>query len=620
MEDGIFVHVLDCEDLKLIADLSPPQPDNWIYFVKKCWYVPEHNRILVNQSGELRVHDAVSFDLLGTLILPFDEIVNTIALDDSTLLLGGEGGGMDLMAFNVNTVQIIDSWSISDQQFFKALLMGDHLVIVNQDGRIDFLQFPSLEYQASMIVDLEKKEFVLYDSSGVYYGTKQILQYITLTEGLDNYSISQFDAKFNRPHEILSKFDFVDPDKVKLMRQVYDKRMKQGQELSMLEIEASPKLIVAPLAFETRSSFVNVDLKANAAKGKLNRIRVLVNDVPIYGRHDLIISSRLELDTSLGIQLIEGKNEILISVLDEHGAQSAIERRMVNCWADNGKDSVMLITIAVSEFQDSDYNLKYAVKDGRDLRRSFRNKNIGYSNSGFSTFTYSKTELRTDSLFNKNVTRENFIELRDRLQSLRPQDKVVLSMSGHGLLDDQLKWWFATHDMDFSQPGSRGISYEMIMELLASCPSRHKVLLLDACHSGELDRSVAYEYSGDDNIDGVVVRPGSRGAKAKQAVNVGLENSYDLMKEYFLDMNAGTGVHVIAAASGDSYALESDEWENGVFTSSVMSALGVTSNTGGPLISELKEAVTSRVSRLTKGKQQPMTRSGSPKYDFRLFQ
>jgi len=117
-----------------------------------------------------------------------------------------------------------------------------------------------------------------------------------------------------------------------------------------------------------------------------------------------------------------------------------------------------------------------------------------------------------------------------------------------------------------------------------------------------------------------VVRLGTRGARAKRSVNVGLENSYDLMKEYFLDMNAGTGVYVIAAASGDSHALESDEWGNGVFTSSVIHAQGSSGNEDGPLISELRSDVSQRVAKLTKGKQKPMTRSGSPKYDFRIFE
>jgi hypothetical protein len=45
------------------------------------------------------------------------------------------------------------------------------------------------------------------------------------------------------------------------------------------------------------------------------------------------------------------------------------------------------------------------------------------------------------------------------------------------------------------------------------------------------------------------------------------------MQELFSGFNRGSGAVIISAAAGNSYALESDKWNNGVFTYSVIHGL-----------------------------------------------
>jgi hypothetical protein len=45
------------------------------------------------------------------------------------------------------------------------------------------------------------------------------------------------------------------------------------------------------------------------------------------------------------------------------------------------------------------------------------------------------------------------------------------------------------------------------------------------------------------------------------------------MQNMFSDLHRGSGAIVISAAAGQGYALESDEWNNGVFTYCILNGL-----------------------------------------------
>lgn len=67
-------------------------------------------------------------------------------------------------------------------------------------------------------------------------------------------------------------------------------------------------------------------------------------------------------------------------------------------------------------------------------------------------------------------------------------DKVIISINGHGLLSDSLDFYYGTYDINFADPKTKGLKYEALEALLDGIPARKKLLLIDACHSGALDK------------------------------------------------------------------------------------------------------------------------------------
>ena len=67
-------------------------------------------------------------------------------------------------------------------------------------------------------------------------------------------------------------------------------------------------------------------------------------------------------------------------------------------------------------------------------------------------------------------------------------DVVIVFVAGHGVLDEKLDFYFGTYDMDFNNPKGRGLSYDELESVIEDIPARRKLILMDACHAGELDK------------------------------------------------------------------------------------------------------------------------------------
>ena len=109
---------------------------------------------------------------------------------------------------------------------------------------------------------------------------------------------------------------------------------------------------------------------------------------------------------------------------------------------------------------------------------------------------------------------------------------------------------------------------------------------------------------------------------------LGLSDSFELMQELFANLSRGSGAVVISAAAGDEYALEGDQWDNGVFTLCVREGLtpndkgkklADTNRDGRVSVSELKEFVYTGVVAKTKGKQKPTSRRENLTLDFFVY-
>lgn len=80
--------------------------------------------------------------------------------------------------------------------------------------------------------------------------------------------------------------------------------------------------------------------------------------------------------------------------------------------------------------------------------------------------------------------------IEDFFDGRRREDLVLLYFSGHGILDESARLYFATTDTRVDRPRSTAVSADFVNELMGECRSRRQVLVLDCCNSGAFARGL----------------------------------------------------------------------------------------------------------------------------------
>ncbi|EAY32094.1 WD40 domain-containing protein [Microscilla marina] len=476
---------------------------------------------------------------------------------------------------------------------------------------------------AGSFLGLNKDDYIILNADNYYKTSKGSIKGIGFRYKGQLRAFGQFDLRFNRPDLVMR-----DLGASKIVQRIYYKAWKKrlrraGMTEAMMAGDLNLPEVMIPGKFDlptaTSAPFVKVEVKAIDHHEPLKNIQVYVNDVPLYGKSGIAARGKREFTQKLKIRLNRGMNKVAVSAMNENGLESAKETFNILYQAPptKAKPWLYVLAIGVSEYQDSERNLKFAEKDANNLIESLR-----------SAGNYDSVVVR--KVLNAQATKANIIKASKVFGKSTVDDQILIYVSCHGLLDDQMDYYLATYDVDFKNPAKQGLPYEAIERMLDKVPARKRLIMIDACHSGELDKAeVEVTAAPDAKLQkkqkvSIAFKGGRKFIKPK----AGLNNSFDYMKALFNDVSNRSGATIISAAAGYEFALESKEWNNGVFTYSVMKGLdfseGSTENAdfdkdGKVTVSELKEFVIIKVTELTNGKQVPTTRRENQSLDVVLY-
>ncbi|MBK6833192.1 MAG: caspase family protein [Bacteroidetes bacterium] len=473
------------------------------------------------------------------------------------------------------------------------------------DGLIKFYDIKTGEQLCSYGA-FGKSNFIYINKDNYYFASKGALDDISFRYNNRIYAFDQFDLKYNRPDKAIAKLPYINKVVLTNYEKAYAKRLKKLgiSEKDLNAVEELPELkVTLPENLITTTGGFSFKVSCTEKKLKLENLHVLVNGVPLYSRYGKPIPGK-EFSGDVQLTLPSGNNYIQVHCTNSKGTNSLKETFVITSEVETKKPDLYLITIGASEYQQKNFNLKYAAKDANDIVTSL---------SKLKTFN----SIKTKTLVNADVTLNNVKALESFVAQASENDMVIIFAAGHGVLDKELDYYFATYDIDFANPAVNGIPYDVFQDILDKTKSRKKIMFLDACHSGEIDKDEVKKTQEVKSDNGVVFRSAGENIENQEMVN-----TFELSKNTFADVGLSNGASMISSAGGTEYAMEGAQWNNGVFTYALLN--GIKNNACDLnkdkkiMLSELQEYLLNEVQTLTKGKQTPTSRNENLIFDYQI--
>lgn len=445
-------------------------------------------------------------------------------------------------------------------------------------------------------------EYMAYTPDGFYSSSYKGNGVVHYEMNNKLYRFDQFDVLFNRPDVIEARLNPDRVDLIKLYEAAYRKRLeKMGfdaetansfQGLNFERRFATPtlQLINQPGYSDASQKTFRLKCKVDDKQHGLQRLNAWINGVSIYGRagYDLTsVDKNISKEIEITVQLSNGSNILEVAVQNRLGVESLKERVSIEYKGiAPQKPKLYFVGMGVNRYQFANQkfpNLKYPVKDVRDVMNALVKNSTQFG------------KIDSTILTNEQLTRESFGLIREKLSKSTVDDIVVLFFNGHGIVSRDQGYFLCTPKVNPLNPEVGGIRYDDFESLLENIPARRKLILIDACYSGEIDSQ---------------------------------PTDFELMKDLFRDFRRETGAWIISS-SGMTQSLEgwSDgekKIQNGVFSYAIINAFRSLGGTTSRIekdkkelqVSELKEYVIREVIRITEGVQKPTVRRENPEFNF----
>jgi WD40 repeat protein len=460
------------------------------------------------------------------------------------------------------------------------------------------------------VIGIDSTEYIYQLPSGHYMlsnpAITRLLHYVT--PSLDVLGFEQLDVKYNRPDLVMPVIGHADTALTAASYRAYQKRLKKlGIDINKVTSEDLQVPVITiknknEIAYEQNSDQIKLQLAATDNKAFLDRMNIYINGVPAFHSSGLVLKGqrRQTLDTAITIRLIPGENLVEASVINDAGFEAnRIPLRVKYTPVVKPTEMVYFLGIGIDRYADTKHNLQYSVKDIRDLAVKFKK--------------IYKDRIIIDTLFDEAVTTASIMKLRERTMQSTLNDRIILAFSGHGLLSRELDYYLSTYSVDFKNPEQNGMSYEVFESLLDGVAARKKLMLIDACHSGDLDKEEVRLINKV--ADSLNIKKGGE-LEVAESNSISSRSSYELMKDIFLNVSKSTGATIISASGGTQFAIERSDLKNGAFTFSILELM---EDLPTASVQDLKRYVNKRVPQLTGGMQKPTSRADNNVYDWRVW-
>ena len=575
-------------------------PENWLLY-SYCDYFDSGISFSI-QAQNINDHKIITLQHTPHIATPLEI---RLKVNGSFQLIFSCVGITELLEYSKDGVfqRILAEWKSPPQEGDPLLLSERNLIFIPKVGGYDAYRIfgEGKPEKAFEIYFRGSSDFVILLPNGYYAGSPGCERLISLQAGDGRVDASAIAPWKNRPAEVIKALGG-DPKDADLLGKVTERWLKKigfdpstpkpsASEIAKVSVTQMPPLWAT-------SSQVSFPIEVTSGNEALKEVAVRVNGVlqKSFSGSELNVPKGRHATLTASVNLAEGQNWIEVTATDAKGRPGNLEHFRTILPKASETPKRYIVAMGCSDYDRPELHLQFAAKDAGDVLKTF-------SEAG-------GRECKTLLLTNKEVGPEALDKIKAFTADTKESDEVILFCAGHGLLDEHLDYVYAGHQIDPEHPGQTGIKLDALLDSISSGKSLKRLVLMDTCQSGSVGEQEEMKLAKNTTELPRGVRAiKSRGLKVVGTANLTGGDQQRFIEEMFLLPGQHRGINIIGASGGAEYAMESDKWNNGVFTSALIEGLrdqkADMDHRGRISVGDLKTYLAQRVPELTGGAQKP---------------
>ena len=368
--------------------------------------------------------------------------------------------------------------------------------------------------ERAMMVSFEDGEWLVITSEGYYNSSEKGAQYLNVKFEDKNYTVDQFYDVFYRPDIVAAKLSGQDisglisitmKDAIKTPPPLVEftshtSGNDQQKAKVCYQVKSTGGGIGEVRLFHNGKLIQSDGYYREVAKTSTEQTQLVsLNSRSIYAdMRSLNIKAKtdstLMVSKSKGdlfedckeIDAIAGENEVSISAFNgSNTVQSYMKTINFSSGVKSEDPHLYILSIGIDQYTDSNVNLKYAVKDAKDLEERIKIQ---------SATLYKPQNIHYSLVTDREATKTNIVNKVNELSNtIKPQDNFILFVAGHGVLL-QNQYYMLTHDYNGQVSDTNMISSNEIVEMSKKIKSLNQLFIFDTCHAGRVDTIVSGLY------------------------------------------------------------------------------------------------------------------------------
>jgi len=418
---------------------------------------------------------------------------------------------------------------------------------------------------------LTRDDWFVKARGGFFDGNAGAKKYIYYIKGMQTYNVDQFFEDFYRPG---------------LLQYAYKTRGLINENINLNDnLQKSPPPSLKFNSFYNdsvmKTDILEIDFQIIDNGGGIDEIKVMQNGKRILS--DFTGTKRIKrgkkINEKIKLLLVPGINKIQISAFSIGRIESNLIEQTVFFESNENLPDCYVLTIGINKYENASLNLNYAKADSKAFSNLIKKRSKPLFNNMFFYELYDLKAGKTNIL---NAVNEI-------AKKAKPQDVFIFYYAGHGSMVGSDFYFIPTDCIriyDTEMLNEKAIIAEDMQKDFSKIKALKQIMILDACQSGGATEVLA-----------------QRGAGREKAI---------------AQLSRSAGIHVLASAGSEQFAIEFKSLGHGLFTYILLDALNGSAD-GSPLdgkvtVYELKSYLDDQVPEYTqkfKGvRQYPQSYSG----------